>query len=86
VHGITGPLRQFLTLAKPWQRVVAGVVLAVVGALVGIYIVSAIGVVLVILVVAGWLRRRPGGGSPAKAEAAEDETAEDGAGTADSSA
>lgn len=70
VHGIMRPLRQFLTLAKPWQRVVAGVVLAVVGALLGIYIVSAIGVVLVILVVAGWFRRRRGGGGPASGEAA----------------
>ena len=57
VHGIMGPLRQFLTLAKPWQRVVVGVALAVVGALLGIYIVSAIGAVLVLLVAAGWFRR-----------------------------
>jgi O-antigen/teichoic acid export membrane protein len=50
-------------LAKPWQRVVVGVALAVVGALLGIYIVSAIGAVLVILVVLGWFRRRRGPGA-----------------------
>lgn len=62
MQGIRDALRQFLRLAKPWERVVAGVVLAVVGALLGIYIVSAIGVVLVILVVAAWFRSRRGGG------------------------
>jgi hypothetical protein len=68
-----GPLRQFLRLTKPWERVVAGVVLAVGGALLGIYIISAIGVVLVILVVAGWLRRRRGGDAPAGTGAVEPE-------------
>jgi hypothetical protein len=52
-----GPLRQFFTMAKPWQRVVVGVVLTVVGALLGAYIISAIGIVLVGLVILGWFRR-----------------------------
>jgi hypothetical protein len=59
-----GPLRQFLTMAKPWQRVVVGVVLAVVGALLRSYVVSAIGVVLVGLVVLGWYRRWRGHDAP----------------------
>jgi hypothetical protein len=71
VHGIMGSLRQFLRLAKPWERVVAGVVLAVVGALLEIYIVSAIGVVLVILVVAGWFRSLRGGGPIVEADVRE---------------
>lgn len=68
VHGIMGPLRQFLTMARPWERVVVGVVLAVVGALLGIYIVSAIGVVLVLLVIVGWSRSLRGRGASGPAD------------------
>jgi hypothetical protein len=59
-----GSLRPFLTMAKPWQRVALGLVLAVVGALLGSYVISAIGVVLVGLVVMGWYRRWRGHGAP----------------------
>jgi hypothetical protein len=59
-----GPIRQFLTMAKPWQRVVVGVVLAAVGGLLGSYVISAIGVVLVGLVVIASFRRWRGHGAP----------------------
>ena len=60
-----GPLRQFLMMAKPWQRVAAGVVVAVVGWLLGNYVLTAVGVVLVVLPVAAWVKRRRGEGMPA---------------------
>ncbi len=63
MHGMMAPLREFLRLAKPWQRVVAGAALTVVGSLTGLYVVAAIGIVLVVLPIAGWFRGRRG--SPA---------------------
>jgi uncharacterized membrane protein len=58
MHGILAPLRQFVRFAKPWQRIALGVVLTVVGLFTGLYVVTAIGVVLVVLPIAAWVKRR----------------------------
>ena len=58
MHGIFAPLRQFVRFAKPWQRILLGVVLTVVGLFTGLYVVTAIGVVLVVLPIAAWLKGR----------------------------
>jgi hypothetical protein len=58
MHGIFAPLRQFVRFAKPWQRILLGVVLTVVGLFTGLYVVTAIGVVLVVLPTAAWLKGR----------------------------
>jgi hypothetical protein len=52
------PLRQFMRLAKPWQRVVVGLVMVAVGWVLGIYILAALGAVFVILAAAGWVKQR----------------------------
>jgi uncharacterized membrane protein HdeD (DUF308 family) len=58
MHGIFAPLRQFVRFAKPWQRILLGVVLTLVGLFTGLYVVTAIGVVLVVLPIAAWLKGR----------------------------
>ena len=58
MHGILAPLRQFVRFAKPWERVVLGVALTVVGLFTGFYIASAIGIVLVVLTIAAWVKGR----------------------------
>jgi hypothetical protein len=58
MHGILAPLRQFVRFAKPWQRIALGVVLTVVGLFTGLYVVTAIGVVLVVLPIAAWVKGR----------------------------
>ena len=58
MHGIFAPLRQFVRFAKPWQRILLGAILTVVGLFTGLYVVTAIGVVLVVLPIAAWLKRR----------------------------
>ena len=62
------PFRQFLRFAKPWQRMVLGVVLTVVGLFTGLYVVTAIGIVLVVLPVVGWFKRRGGGAAAANGD------------------
>ncbi len=58
MHGIFAPLRQFVRFAKPWQRILLGVVLTVVGLFTGLYVVTAIGIVLVVLPIAAWVKGR----------------------------
>lgn len=58
MHGIFAPLRQFMRFAKPWQRIALGVILTVVGLFTGLYVVTAIGIVLVVLPIAAWLKAR----------------------------
>jgi uncharacterized membrane protein HdeD (DUF308 family) len=58
MHGILAPLRQFVRFAKPWQRILAGAILAVIGLFTGLYVVTAVGVVLVVLPIAAWVRGR----------------------------
>jgi hypothetical protein len=62
MHGIGAPLRQFIVTAKPWQRMAAGVVVIAVGVLLSNYVLTAFGVVFVVLPVAAWLKRWRGGG------------------------
>jgi uncharacterized membrane protein YphA (DoxX/SURF4 family) len=74
MHGLGAALRQFLHLAKPWQRMVVGVVLTVIGFFTGLYVVAAIGIVLVALPVVGWFKRHravPQPGGPTGAETIE---------------
>ncbi len=65
-------LRQLI--AKPWQRMAVGVVVIIVGLLVQNYVITAFGVVFVVLPLAGWIKRGRGGrveksdGSPQSAE------------------
>jgi hypothetical protein len=75
MHGIFAPLRQFMRFAKPWQRILLGGILTVVGLFTGLYVVTAIGVVLVVLPVAAWLKRRRG---PAEAGTGTETEASDG--------
>lgn len=58
MHGIQAPLRQFVRFAKPWQRIGLGAVLTVVGLFTGLYVVTAIGVVLVVLPIVAWVKGR----------------------------
>lgn len=58
MHGIFAPLRQFVRLAKPWQRILVGAILTLVGLFTGLYVVTAIGVVLVVLPIAAWVKGR----------------------------
>jgi hypothetical protein len=58
VHGLGAALRQVLMFAKPWQRVLLGVAIAVGGALLESYVLSGLGVVIVGFVILGALRRR----------------------------
>jgi uncharacterized membrane protein len=60
MHGIFAPLRQFMRFARPWQRILLGAILTLVGLFTGLYVVTAIGVVLVVLPIAAWLKRRRG--------------------------
>ncbi len=62
VHGMWAPIRQFLVTAKPWQRMVLGLVVIAVGVLLGNYVITAFGVVFVVLPAAGWVKRRRAGG------------------------
>lgn len=62
MHGIWAPLRQFFVTAKPWQRMALGLVVVAVGVLLGNYVITAFGVVFVVLPAAGWVKRRRGGG------------------------
>jgi hypothetical protein len=74
MHGIFAPLRQFVRFAKPWERIVLGVALTVVGILTGFYIASAIGIVLLGLTIAAWVKGRRA--QPEAAEAAPAATSE----------
>lgn len=65
MHGIFAPLRQFVRFAKPWQRILLGAILTVVGLFTGLYVVTAIGLVLVVLPIAASVKERRG---PAEAE------------------
>ena len=58
MHGLGAPLRQFLRFTRPWERVLLGVVLFVVGALTTFYFLSALGVVIAGITIVGSLRRR----------------------------
>ncbi len=58
MHGLGAALRQVLMFAKPWQRVLLGVAIAVGGALLESYVLAAVGVVIVGFVILGALRRR----------------------------
>jgi uncharacterized membrane protein len=58
MHGIFAPLRQFMRFAKPWQRIALGVILTLVGLFTGLYVVTAIGVVLVALPIIAWNKGR----------------------------
>jgi hypothetical protein len=61
MHGIGPALRQFLVTARPWQRMAVGVVVIVAGVLLQNYVITAFGVVFVVLPLAGWIRRGRGG-------------------------
>jgi hypothetical protein len=58
VHGLGAPLRQFVRFARPWERVLLGIVLFVGGALLQSYVIAALGVVIVGVTIMGVLRRR----------------------------
>ena len=58
MHGLRAPLRQFLRFTRPWERVLLGVVLFVVGAELNLDIVAALGVVIVGVTILGAVRRR----------------------------
>ena len=47
--------------ARLWQRMALGVIVIVVGVLLQNYVVTAFGVVFVVLPLAGWIRRRRNG-------------------------
>ncbi len=65
MHGIWASLRQFIVTSKPWQRMVAGVVVIAVGVLLGNYVLTAFGAVFVILPAARWVKRRRVGAAAA---------------------
>jgi hypothetical protein len=44
--------------ARAWQRMALGVIVTVIGVLLQNYVVTAFGVVFVVLPLAGWIRRR----------------------------
>jgi hypothetical protein len=46
--------------ARPWQRMALGVIVIVIGVLLQNYVVTAFGVVFVVLPLAGWIKRRRG--------------------------
>jgi hypothetical protein len=61
VHGLGPSLRQFVRFTRPWERVVLGLVLLVVGAVTNFYFLSAVGVVLAGVTILGVRRRRRDG-------------------------
>jgi len=86
VHGMFGPLRQVLGLARPWQRVALGAVVLVVGVALESPVVAVVGVLLVALPVAAAVRQRrhrddgpvtPALGSPSSSSASSSSSAAD---------
>jgi hypothetical protein len=72
VHGLGASLRQMLTFARPWQRVVLGVALFVVATVLRSYFLAALGLVIAGVAVLGAVRARrgvPGVSEAATAEA-----------------
>jgi hypothetical protein len=68
VHGLVAPLRQFLRFTRTWERVLLGVVLFVIGAVLNFNVVSALGVVIIGVTILGAVRRRRGTGVVAVAD------------------
>lgn len=60
MHGLGASLRQMLRFARPWERVVLGVVLFVVATLLRSYVLAALGVVIVGVTVVSAARTRRG--------------------------
>ena len=58
MHGLGASLREFVRFARPRDRVLLGVALFVVGALVNFYFLAALGVVLAGVTIVGAVRRR----------------------------
>ena len=58
MHGFGASLREFVRFARPWERVVLGVALFVIGAVTSFYFLSALGVVIAGVTIMGALRRR----------------------------
>ncbi|HWF15982.1 MAG TPA: hypothetical protein VG244_07370 [Acidimicrobiales bacterium] len=55
--------------ARLWQRMALGVIVIVIGMLLQNYVVTAFGVVFVVLPFAGWIKRRRGGAAEGSVEA-----------------
>lgn len=70
MHGLGASLRQMLRFARPWERVVLGVVLFVVATVLRSYVLAALGAVIVGVTVLGVVRtrRRAAGASEVEAE------------------
>ena len=70
MHGLGASLRQMLRFARPWERLVLGVVLFVVATSLGAYVLAALGAVIVGVTVLGVVRTRRGA-SPVDGDGAE---------------
>ena len=77
--GIGASLRQMLTFARPWERVVLGVVLFAVATSLGSYVLAALGLVIVGVTVLGMVRARKEAGAGTGASDTGTETATDAA-------
>ncbi len=74
MHGLGASLREFVRFARPRDRILLGVAMFVVGALVNFYFLSAVGVVLAGVTILGAVRRRREAGVVGAGGEAETET------------
>ncbi|HEY1652017.1 MAG TPA: hypothetical protein VGG09_09075 [Acidimicrobiales bacterium] len=58
-----------MVTAKPWQRMAVGLVVVALGVLLQNYVLTAFGVVFVVLPFSGWIKRRRGGAAEESVEA-----------------
>jgi hypothetical protein len=58
MHGMLGPLRQFVATARPWQKVAVGAVLVVVGVLLQAVVITVVGALVVAGTLVGRVRGR----------------------------
>lgn len=85
MHGPGASLRQMLRFARPWERVVLGLVIVAVATPLGSYFLAALGLVIVGVTVLGMVRTRRGGAgvSEVKAESESESASGTSAGVGD---